>query len=174
MCGLELTPGMSAVQSARQVFGHYIAVVKQALNRTASFEAGKAADQLLAAVQSTEDTGQSGGERLPLAWHGHPDLISLHVLYRRHNMFDAGLSGPAACVLCIAALSVQRAAACSKQTAPADLQATSLECMLAALHLWMALFLCSRSPSQAVCPVAVLCRGLGRSSGRPGAVHHQQ
>eukprot|EP00891_Asterochloris_glomerata_P001742 jgi/Astpho2/1742/Aster-04163 len=50
------------LKSARQVFGHYIAVVKQALNRTASFEAGKAADQLLAAVQSTEDTGQSGGD----------------------------------------------------------------------------------------------------------------
>ena len=74
----ELTPGMIAVQSARQVFGHYIAVVKQALNRTASFEAGKAADQLLAAVQSTEDTGQSGGERLP---HVHCRLVALSRLF---------------------------------------------------------------------------------------------
>ena len=79
------------MQSARQVFGHYIAVVKQALNRTASFEAGKAADQLLAAVQSTEDTGQSGGERLPLVQRGLPALSSLLVQNRGHSMFSGGL-----------------------------------------------------------------------------------
>ena len=128
-------------------------MVKQALNRTASFEAGKAADQLLAAVQSTEDTGQSGGETLPLVRHGLPAPSGLLFLYRGHSMLDAGLSAPSACMLCTTVPGVQRAAAFPKQTAEASLRATSLECMLAALHRWMAIFLCLRSPSRLVCPV---------------------
>ena len=126
ICVLNLTPGMNAVQSARQVFGHYIAVVKQALNRTASFEAGKAADQLLAAVQSTEDTGQSGGKRLTIVQLGLPALSTLLSPYHGHSMSDAGLSSPAVCMPCTMAPSAQRAAAFFKQAAPASLQANFL------------------------------------------------